>query len=312
MGLLPPSASVAGDVRLDGRDLLSGGERGTDDWRWRDIATVFQGAMNALNPVRTVGWQITEPMLVHGTDDRARRAPADPRAAVAGRAAARDRAGLPAPAVGRDAAARRDRHGARLRARRCCSPTSRPPRSTWWSRPAFCELLARLTDELDLALVLVTHDLAAAAATCPRLAVMYAGRLVEAGPVSSIAAAPQHPYTRQLFAAIPDLFDRRPCTLDSRGAAAARPADRGLRLRAALRRAGSSAAPRAAAAAPDRPTSWQSAPATSPWPAPAAGGAPDRGRRLRRRRADVEAASSTADPDEPDRRRPRSRLTRSS
>jgi peptide/nickel transport system ATP-binding protein len=71
------------------------------------------------------------------------------------------------------------------------------------------DLLARLTDELDLALVLVTHDLAAAAATCPRLAVMYAGRLVEAGPVSSIAGAPEHPYTRQLFAAIPDLFDRR-------------------------------------------------------------------------------------------------------
>ena len=67
MGLLPPTASVAGDVRLDGRDLLRDGERGCDLWRWRDIATVFQGAMNALNPVRTIGWQIAEPMEVHRT-----------------------------------------------------------------------------------------------------------------------------------------------------------------------------------------------------------------------------------------------------
>ena len=96
MGLLPPTASVAGDVRLDGRDLLGDGEPGSDSWRWRDIATVFQGAMNALNPVRTIGWQIAEPMEVAPDGDGCRGPVTDTRTARAYRAPARHRAHLPA------------------------------------------------------------------------------------------------------------------------------------------------------------------------------------------------------------------------
>ena len=66
MGLLPPNASVSGEVRVDGQNILAGGEDSARGYRWKDIAMVFQGAMNALNPVKKVGWQIAEPMAFHG------------------------------------------------------------------------------------------------------------------------------------------------------------------------------------------------------------------------------------------------------
>src|SRR5258708_40249506 len=65
MGLLPPNAFVAGEVRLAGTNILAGGEDTVRPHRWTDLAMVFQGAMNALNPVRTVGSQIAEPILLH-------------------------------------------------------------------------------------------------------------------------------------------------------------------------------------------------------------------------------------------------------
>ncbi|MEA2520667.1 MAG: peptide/nickel transport system ATP-binding protein, partial [Actinomycetota bacterium] len=66
MGLLPPSASVRGEVRVNGVDIMAGGEETMRPHRWREVAMVFQGAMNALNPVQRVGTQIIEPMELHG------------------------------------------------------------------------------------------------------------------------------------------------------------------------------------------------------------------------------------------------------
>ena len=66
MGLLPPNASAAGEVLIDGQNILAGGEDSVQAHRWTDVAMVFQGAMNALNPVKKVGWQIAEPMAFHG------------------------------------------------------------------------------------------------------------------------------------------------------------------------------------------------------------------------------------------------------
>jgi peptide/nickel transport system ATP-binding protein len=211
MGLLPPTASVAGEVRLSGRDLLSGGERGCDEWRWREIATVFQGAMNAFNPVRTVGWQIAEPVQIHGT---------------AGGTGARARTrelialvGLP-PAV--EHAYPHELSGGMRQRAAIAMALACQPRVLLADEPTtaldvvvqdgILKLLTRLSDELGLALVLVTHDLAAATASCTRIAVMYAGRVVEDGPVSAMRRSASHPYTRRLFAAIPDLFDSHAVT----------------------------------------------------------------------------------------------------
>src|SRR5262249_7572538 len=71
MGLLPPNASLAGEVRLKDRNILAGGEDSAGPYRWKDIAMVFQGAMNALNPVKKVGWQIAEPMAAYGVAEGA-------------------------------------------------------------------------------------------------------------------------------------------------------------------------------------------------------------------------------------------------
>ncbi|MCW2905709.1 MAG: hypothetical protein JWL68_498 [Actinomycetia bacterium] len=90
MGLLPPNALLAGEVRVDGRSILAGGEDSVRSHRWTDMAMVFQGAMNALNPVKKIGWQIAEPMAFHG---------------IAHGAAARRRAGELLEMVGIPAAA---------------------------------------------------------------------------------------------------------------------------------------------------------------------------------------------------------------
>ena len=205
MGLLPPSASVSGSVRLDGQDVLAGGEDSARGYRWKDIAMVFQGAMNALNPVKKVGWQIAEPMAFHG---------------VATGAAARRRAGELLELVGIPAAAaERYPHefsgGMRQRASIAMALACQP-RILLADEPTtaldvmvqaqILDLLTRLSSELGLALVLVTHDLPVVAQTCGRAAVMYAGEIAECGPMETLFHQPRHPYTRLLFAATPDLY----------------------------------------------------------------------------------------------------------
>ena len=97
------------------------------------------------------------------------------------------------------------------------------------------QLLMRLTAELGLALVLVTHDLPVVAQVCTRAAVMYAGEIVEQGPTRELYHDPRHPYTRMLFAATPDPYGSRRGRIDPRRASAARPGAARLSLRTALR-----------------------------------------------------------------------------
>ncbi len=205
MGLLPPSASVAGRVVLDGTDIMAGAERTIRPHRWGDIAMVFQGAMNALNPVKTVGAQIVEPMELHG---------------IAEGGEAKQRAGELLEMVGiAPAAAARYPHefsgGMRQRAAiamaLACDPKvllADEPTTALdvMVQAQILELLVGLTEDLGLALLLVTHDLPVVAQVCERAAVMYAGEIVESGSVEDLFHDPRHPYTRLLFAATPDLF----------------------------------------------------------------------------------------------------------
>src|SRR5262245_45116477 len=158
MGLLPPNASVAGEVRLAGTNILAGGEDTVRPHRWTDLAMVFQGAMNALNPVRTVAAQIAEPIVLHG---------------LASAAAARARAGELLELVGIPAAAgERYPHefsgGMRQRAAIAMALACQPkilladePTTALdvMVQAQILELLGQLCDDLGLAMILVTHDL---------------------------------------------------------------------------------------------------------------------------------------------------------
>jgi oligopeptide/dipeptide ABC transporter ATP-binding protein len=204
MGLLPPTATVAGEVRIGGNNILARGEASIRGHRWTDIAMVFQGAMNAFSPVRTVGEQIAEPMRVHRIAD--------------GRAAIR-RAGELLELVGiHPTHAGRYPHqfsgGMRQRAAIAMALSCQPsvlladePTTALdvIVQAQILDLFDRLRRELDLAIVFVTHDLHVVSQVCQRAAVMYAGRAIEQAAVDVLHQIPGHPYTRELFDAAPDL-----------------------------------------------------------------------------------------------------------
>jgi len=204
MGLLPPSASVSGRVVIDGKDILAGGEAEMRPHRWVDIAIVFQGAMNALNPVRTIGEQIVESLEIH---DRARGATARARTGELLEAV-----GIPA---GRAARYPHELSGGMRQRAAIAMALSCNPRVLIADEPTtaldvmvqaqILELLDALCRDFGLALVLVTHDLPVVAQLCDRCAVMYAGEIVERGPLDLLYHSPGHPYSRMLFAASPDL-----------------------------------------------------------------------------------------------------------
>ncbi|MGI9186674.1 MAG: ABC transporter ATP-binding protein [Gaiellales bacterium] len=208
MGLLPPNASAAGRIVLDGEDILAGGDATMRPHRWRDIAMVFQGAMNAFDPVKTVGSQIQEPIeaagLAKGKAARARTAELLELVGIAGE--------------------RQDRYphefsgGMRQRAAIAMALACEPkvlladePTTALdvMVQAQILELLVRLTDELGLAMIMVTHDLPLVSQICQRAAVMYAGHITELGTTRELYHHPLHPYTRMLFGATPDLLAER-------------------------------------------------------------------------------------------------------
>jgi oligopeptide/dipeptide ABC transporter ATP-binding protein len=209
MGLLPANASVSGSVRLAGEDVLAGGEASMRPHRWTDVAIVFQGAMNALNPVRTVGSQIVEALELHGR--------AKGKAAVNRTAELLESVGIPAARAGRfpHELSGGMRQRAAIAMALACDPKvliADEPTTALdvMVQAQILELLDSLSRDFGLALVLVTHDLPVVAQLCDLGAVMYAGEIVERGAVDTLFHEPRHPYTRLLFAATPDLDGGQP------------------------------------------------------------------------------------------------------
>nr|WP_255720760.1 ABC transporter ATP-binding protein [Acuticoccus kalidii] len=199
LGLLRAPLAAEGSVRLAGRQMIGTPDAALDEIRGRDAAMIFQNPMSALNPLRTVGRQIEEALRLH-TDlgGRARR-----REVVA----LLDRVGIADPARRAHAYPNQLSGGMCQRVMIAMAIASRPkvlladePTTALdvTIQAQILDLLKALQVETGMALVFVTHDLGVVAEIADRVAVMYAGRIVETGPADALFGDPRHPYTRAL------------------------------------------------------------------------------------------------------------------
>jgi len=207
--LLPANAEVVGgSVKLFGIDLCTKSEKALRRYRWREISIIFQGAMNALNPVKRVGDQVAEPIELRvglSKADAARRA--GELLELVGIPRSRGRA-YPHELSGGM------RQRAMIAMALACDPAiiiGDEPTTALdvMVQAQILELLEDLRAKLGLSLILITHDLSVLAETCDRVMVMYAGRVAEEGPVGRIYGTPRHPYTQMLLAAFPDVHSGR-------------------------------------------------------------------------------------------------------
>jgi peptide/nickel transport system ATP-binding protein len=209
MRLLPRATEVAGEVLLGGEDVLAMKPGRLRAVRWTDMAIVFQGALHTLNPVQRVGRQIAEAIDLH------------PGAGPGGRRRVSDRVGELLELVGLPARRAADyphqlsggqRQRVLIALALACDPrllVADEPTTALdvMVQAQVLRLLKDLQATFGLAVLFITHDLSTLRAVCRRLAVMYAGRIVEDGPSGEVFAAPAHPYTRALAAAFPVIGD---------------------------------------------------------------------------------------------------------
>lgn len=206
MGLIgAPGVVTADRCEFLGHDLLTLSDRERRRVVGRDVAMVFQDALTALNPSYTVGFQIEEVLQLH--------------LGLKGRAA-RDRAMALLEQVEIPDAARRlqayphELSGGMNQRVMIAMAIACGPKLLIADEPTtaldvtiqaqIVDLLLRLQREQGMALIMITHDLALVAGLAQRVAVMYAGQVVETGPVPALFDAPQHPYTQALLAALPE------------------------------------------------------------------------------------------------------------
>ncbi len=204
MGLLPPSATVSGSVRFQGRELV--GLAGEDLRRLRGdrISMIFQDPMTSLDPTFPIGEQVAETITAHRDVDRS----------SARRRALGLLADVGIPEAGRrfDDPPHRLSGGMRQRVV-IATALANEPALVLADEPTTAldvtiqaqvlDLLRDLRSRLKTTIVLITHDLGVIAQICDRIGVMYAGQLVEVAPVRQIFRAPRHPYTQALLAALP-------------------------------------------------------------------------------------------------------------
>ena len=207
--LLPENAQImSGSIRVDGREIAGASEGELRRIRWKEISIIFQGAMNALNPVRKVGDQIVEALRIHEKlsekeaclrtvklfekveidTDRVKDYPHEFSGGMRQRV-------MIAMAI-------------------ACNPKiviGDEPTTALdvMVQAQVLQLLEQLRRERRMGMILITHDLSVVGETCDRVAVMYAGKIVETGPTEIVFTNPAHPYTQALIAAFPNIEGER-------------------------------------------------------------------------------------------------------
>ncbi len=207
--LLPKNGKIVGGrIRYREKDLATIKESELRKVRWKRISIVFQGAMNALNPVKRVAWQIAEAITLHEdvTSDEAHQ-----------------RVDELLELVGINPARKNDyphefsggmRQRVMIAMALACHPdiiiADEPVTALdVMIQAQILELLQQLKEDLDLSMILISHDLSVIAETCDKVAIMYAGKLAEYGPTDEVFTKSQHPYTQGLIRSFPDIYGPR-------------------------------------------------------------------------------------------------------
>lgn len=204
--LLPPNGRIiGGSAVFEGKDLVKlGDEELRKEIRWKKISIVFQGAMNALNPVKRIGDQIAEAIILHER---------------AGKEESQEKAKKLLEMVGIDPSRARDyphefsggmKQRAMIAMALACNPNlviaDEPTTGLDVIVQAHVmDVVKKLREKLQLSMILITHDLSLVAETCDKVVIMYAGKIAEIADVFTLFKEPLHPYTRRLIGALPDI-----------------------------------------------------------------------------------------------------------
>jgi peptide/nickel transport system ATP-binding protein len=206
--LLPPTAEVSGEIRLDGEDVMGMSFGRLRTVRWGEAAVVFQGAMHALNPVQRIDAQLAEPIVLH---ERVSQQTAQTRVGEL-----LEQVGLP---LSRARAYPHQLSGGQKQRIMIAMALACRPKLLIADEPTtaldvmvqaqILALLRSLVRDLGLGVVFISHDLSVLSSTCDRIAVMYAGKIVEEGPAASVFDDSLHPYARALAGAFPRIGDQQ-------------------------------------------------------------------------------------------------------
>src|SRR5215213_4425673 len=202
--LHPPAVITGGDIRFRGQDVLAMSDAELGRFRWREVSMVFQSAMNALNPVMTIGDQIVDTIVAHESVSK--------REARERAAALLDVVGIEARRL--DAYPHQLSGGMRQRAVIAIALALNPPLMIMDEpttaldvvvQQEILEQIEELKEQFGFSILFITHDLSLLIEFSDRIAIMYAGQIVEQAAAQELFEAPQHPYTRGLMSSFPAL-----------------------------------------------------------------------------------------------------------